>query len=56
MDAVDLFSFLQDGTKAPVRALSGLKWLSKHAALAWELSDVQAPSRIKKEKFRHPAE
>ncbi|CAE7241463.1 clpC [Symbiodinium natans] len=44
VDKIDLFAFLEQGTKAPVRALNGLRWFSKHASLEWELADLQ-PSR-----------
>ena len=42
VDKIDLFAFLEQRTKAPVRALNG--WFSKHASLEWELADLQ-PSR-----------
>ena len=49
VDAIDLFAFLRDGTQAPARALSGLRWFVKLAGLGWDLSDLQPASKLGRE-------
>ena len=44
-DALDLYGFLQAGTKGPYRAYYSLKWFSKHGRLGWDFSDVPPPER-----------
>ena len=49
VDSIDLFAFLRDGTQAPARALSGLRWFVKLAGLGWDLSDLQPAPKLGRE-------
>eukprot|EP00435_Cladocopium_sp_Y103_P030945 s870_g7.t1 len=42
-EELDLISFVNQGTEAPVRALNGLRWLVKNGNLGWPLSGVRTP-------------
>ena len=39
-DSVDLSAFLTEGTTAPARALSALRWFAKHGRLGWDFSEL----------------
>eukprot|EP00439_Symbiodinium_sp_Y106_P034627 s3674_g4.t1 len=39
-DSVDLSAFLTEGTTAPARALSALRWLAKHGRLGWDFPEL----------------
>ena len=47
--SIDLFAFVRDGTQAPARALSGLRWFVKLAGLGWDLSDLQPAPKLGRE-------
>ncbi|CAE7745577.1 clpC [Symbiodinium sp. CCMP2592] len=49
IDSIDLFAFLREGTPAPARALSGLRWFTKMANLPWELGGVQPAPTLGRE-------
>ena len=48
VDIIDLSAFLEEGTSALARALPALKWLAKHAGLAWAVTELAAPEKSKR--------